>query len=361
MNLNLELPINNLSFGNVSFCILKELYKRGISPNIFLTGQVNLSAFDVAPDFKTWLECSINKAQKHWNRSYPTFKLWHINGSHSSVGRDQVLFTFHECSELTDDEVNILKNQKKVLTCSEWSVEVFKSHGIENVEYCPLGFDSDSFKIKNRNYYGDRDLTVWAIYGKMEKRKATLEATRAWIKKYGKDPKHMLHLAVYNTFFEPQHNEQFYNQIFDGNKPFNVNVIPFMEKNSQYNEALNSAHIVIAPSRSEAWGLPEFQSVCLGKHAVVHNAAGYKGWANSNNSVFVEPSSMMEVYDGIFFHKGQPFNQGSYHNWNEDDFIKGFDTVLSRFKLNKINEEGKKLATEFTYSKMVDKILENLK
>ncbi len=52
-----------------------------------------------------------------------------------------------------------------------------------------------------------------------------------------------------------------------------------MQKNSLYNDYLNSANIILGMSGGEGWGLPEFQSVALGKHAVILNATGYKDWA----------------------------------------------------------------------------------
>ena len=70
-------------------------------------------------------------------------------------------------------------------------------------------------------------------------------------------------------------------------------------------------------SGGEGWGLPEFQSACLGKHAVLLNASAYKDWANDKNAVLVEPSGKRDVYDGMFFHEGQPYNQGQvYETFN---------------------------------------------
>ena len=71
----------------------------------------------------------------------------------------------------------------------------------------------------------------------------------------------------------------------------------FMPKNAVYNDYLNSGDIVIGMSGGEGWGLPEFHSVGLGKHAVMLNATAYKEWATSENSVLLEPSGKIEVYD----------------------------------------------------------------
>ena len=131
-----------------------------------------------------------------------------------------------------------------------------------------------------------------------------------------------------------------------------------MQKNSLYNDYLNSANIIIGMSGGEGWGLPEFQSVALGKHAVILNCSGYKDWANSENSTLIEPNGTKEVYDGLFFQKGGPFNQGNIFSFDSDHFIDACEKTIEKVKANPVNEEGLKLQEKFTYKKMVDKILD---
>ena len=50
-------------------------------------------------------------------------------------------------------------------------------------------------------------------------------------------------------------------------------------------------------------------------------------------------------------------NQGQYFNYNEDEFIAGCEEVIKRVENNRVNEEGLKLQTEFTYEKTVDQLL----
>jgi hypothetical protein len=131
-----------------------------------------------------------------------------------------------------------------------------------------------------------------------------------------------------------------------------------MQKNSLYNDYLNSSNIILGLSGGEGWGLPEFQSVALGKHSVILNATGYKDWANEENSVMVQPNGKRDVYDGVFFHKGQQFNQGNTFTFDDDEFIEGCEKAIERYKSNPVNEEGIKLQEKFTYKNTVDKIIE---
>jgi hypothetical protein len=88
------------------------------------------------------------------------------------------------------------------------------------------------------------------------------------------------------------------------------------------------------------------------------NAHAYKGWANEKNSTLVNPSGKLEAYDGVFFHKGQPFNQGNIFDYDDDEFIAACEEAIKKVENNRVNEEGLKMQDEFTVEKTLDRILE---
>lgn len=359
MTLNINLPLNSLSFGHVSYNILKELYKKNIDCNIFLIGNNgDLSSFDkINPDFAKWIQNNTNKALSSYSRNDPEFRLWHISGSETSYSNDKYLFTFHECSALTPIEVNILNNQKAIFVSSNYTKQIFELNGVKTpVFYVPLGFDSENFSILNKKYYSE-DIVVWSIFGKLEHRKRHEKTIRTWLKKFGNNPKHQLHLHVYNQFLSPEQNNQLLNNIFEGKRYFNVVLQPYTKTLSEFNDCLNATNIVLDMSGGEAWSLPSFHCVGLGKHAIVHNCTAMKEWANDENAILVDSSSQIEVYDGIFFHKGQPMNQGLIFDYLEIELLSAFDKVLERYNQNKINEKGFELQNKFKWEKSVDKML----
>ena len=148
------------------------------------------------------------------------------------------------------------------------------------------------------------------------------------------------------------------NRILGGKKYFNIQFLDYMSKNNVYNDYLNSADIILGCSGGEGWGLPEFHSVAIGKHAVIMNATGYKEWANEANSVLLEPDSKIDSNDGVFFHKGSDYNQGQIFDFNEESFIESCEKAIKRVESNKVNQEGLKLQKDFTYAKTTDKILD---
>ena len=214
-----------------------------------------------------------------------------------------------------------------------------------------------NFKNTNKKYFDDGRI-VFNLVGKVEKRKRHEKTIRAWIKRFGGDKRYFLQCAVYNPFFKDQDNNAIINNICEGKKVFNVGFLGFMGKNAIYNDFLNSGDIILGMSGGEGWGLPEFHSVGLGKHAVVMDAHSYKGWANKDNSCLVNPSGKIEAYDGVFFNKGQPYNQGNIFDYNEDEFIAACEEAIKKVESNRVNEEGLKIQKEFTVDKTLDKILE---
>jgi hypothetical protein len=111
-------------------------------------------------------------------------------------------------------------------------------------------------------------------------------------------------------------------------------------------------------SGGEGWGLPEFQSVALGKHCVGLNAHAYKDWMTEENSVLVNPSGKIPVYDNIFFRQGAEINQGNIFDWDENEFISAMEIAEKRFRQNPENAAGLELQNKFTYKNMVNSILQ---
>jgi len=364
----LHLPINSVSFGQVSTVLLRTLFEREKADALpyelylFPIGGVDLSSqTTVSQEFQNWIQSKIAKAFESHNRNTPIFKLWHLNGSLESYSNNQALLTFYELDNPTRVEMNVARNQK-VLMSSQYAVSVFKMFGV-NVEFLPLPFDSYNYQVLDKKYHVD-DRIVFNLCGKLERRKHHAKIIQSWIKKFGGNPKYALQCATYNVFLgaNPQecdrNNNEMIRQLLQGvEKPFNVSFLPHMRENSVYNDFLNSGNIIIGMSGGEGWGLPEFQSIALGKHAVLLNAHSYKTWATPEMCTFVQPSGKISAIDNMFFKQGEPYNQGQIFDWLEDEFIAACETAIEKVKSNKVNTKGLALQTEYSKDIFTDNVL----
>lgn len=356
---NLDIPINSVSFGQVSWNILKELKSRNADINLFpYSERIDLSAFDEKPEegFSEWLLSKVKEGSLNGSRENRTFKLWHIRGSLPSLSREgNDLLTFHETDTLTDVEYNILSQQRKVFVTSKYTQDVFKSYGIDST-YVPLGFDSYHFKkVDVPRPKGDLELT-FGLFGKLEKRKNSIRTVQLWAKKFGNNPKYRLNCAIFNPFLDLQEQQGLILSAMGGSIPWNINFLPITPRNSDFNICLNSIDTVISLSGCEGFNLPLFQCIALGKQAVVLNAHAHKDFCNKENSILVEPNeNRVEAHDGKFFIKGQDYNQGSWFDFDDDAVMAAFDKAVERGR--EVNTEGEKLAS-WSYKNLVDTILE---
>ena len=358
MEFAVDAPVNPSSLGQVSAAILREFFQMGIEPPLFPAGgSISLDSHEKSNEFEGWIFDCVKKSFFH-DRRNPSLKIWHLGGSLQSFSEKQTLLTFYETNEPTKEELNIVKNNKTLVT-SNYTAEVFKSKG-QDVTVIPLGFDSKNFEIINKKYFED-DRITFNLCGKFEKRKHHKKIIQSWLKKYGNNKKYYLQCALYNSFFSEEENKEIFKSCLEGQRFYNIQFLSYMPRNENYNDFLNSSDIVIGMSGGEGWGLPEFQSVALGKHSVILNAHGYKEWANEANSVLVEPNGEIDSHDGKFFRNGDIFNQGTFFDWSEESFIDGCERAIKRCEASRVNEDGVTLQKRFTYKDSADRLLKEIK
>ena len=358
-NFALNVPINSVSFGQTSIALLREIKSRNLDPVIFPIGNPDIGAQKPDNDFNAFLQKNINRAISSHKRDTPIFKLWHLSGSLESFSNKQVLLSFLETDSPTAEEINTVKNNAKVFFTNQYTVNLFKDYGLTNVEYLPLFLDSYNFYKKDKTYFTDGRISFLCT-GKFEsKRKKQDRIIRSWIKKYGNNPKYHLVCNIFNPFIKPEDNQKIWGDIVGNQRVGNITFLGWMPSNEQVNDMINSIDVVIGCG-SEGWGIPEFSATALGKNAVILNCAGYKSWCNELNACLIQPNSKHPAYDGMFFHQGQPYNQGNFFDYSDDEFLAKCDEAIERVNKNRVNVEGLKLQEEFTVKKTVDKILEAL-
>lgn len=351
----LKAAFNSLSFGNVSYNIARELYKKDIKTSIFPIGNnFDFSAFDkLDEDFKKWLEDSANNRLTKIKNDTPCLSIWHINESESCPGKKSFLYTFYELDNPTFTEKNIVDFHDATIFSSSHAKDCFENVNCENIHNIPLGFDTDFYET-GKEYLKDK--IHFGIIGKWEKRKHTGRIIKAWADKYGNNSKYQLTCCVINPFFKPEQMNQIIGQALEGKTYGNINFLNRLKTNSEINDVMNSIDIDLSGlSGAEGWNLPSFNASCLGKWSIVQNSTSHKDWANEKNCLLVNPTSTESSEDGVFFTKNSPFNQGNINKFDTDEVISKFEEAESL--KGKVNVEGKKLKDIFTYSKTVDSIL----
>ena len=357
-SLIVEAPLNSLSFGNVSLNILRELFNRrdSISLSLFPVGnKIDLSSYDsLKKEVSDWIHASYDNRFTNLSPDSKTIKLWHLNGSEMRIGTgNQVLYTFYEASEPTEEEKSLCSLQDKVAFSSTHSRDIFSNNGVPNSHYIPPGFDPD-FSDTNRVYLPDK--THFGLMGKWEQRKHTAKILSSWAKRYGNNFKYQLTCCINNPFLKPKDLNEFISRVLKGKRYGNINFLPYLKTNSEVNDLLNSIDIDLTGlSGAEGWNLPSFNASALGKWSIVLNHTGHKDWATENNSILVDPEGTSSIEDGMFFTKKNPFNKGIKYEISEDKIIEKME--FSESFANNINTEGLKLKEKFSYKNTLDGLL----
>jgi hypothetical protein len=355
MKLLLETPLNSLSFGNVSYNLIKEFQRLDVELGLFPTGgNVDLAAFDIGENLKEYIQNAINERWSFVDKEIPSLKLWHFNGSENRKNKDQHLFTFYECSEPTKIEKATCAVQDSTIFSSTYAKDMFEKEGCDNTHFIPLGFDEE-FKRTDRKYL--KDIVHFGLMGKFENRKHTKKIIQTWLSKYGNDPKYQLSCCINNPFFKPEQMHGVWQEIKKGKNYNNLNIIPHLDKNAEVNELLNAIDIDLTGlSGGEGWNLPAFNATCLGKWSIVLNETSHKDWATKDNCILVESTGRsVPSADGMFFTKGSDYNQGDFYAWDEETVLKAMEEAET--KVGQINTEGVKLGDSMTYKKTAEAIL----
>lgn len=355
----LNIPINSVSFGNVSVAILREFYSRGLQPIIFPIGPVDLSSQRPDEKLNQLLQASINDAGKRHSRKSTCIKLWHPNQqsleTYSST--DSRLITFHETDALTSNEINILNNQDKIYVTSNYTKQVFNSFGIDNVEYLPIGFDTHNFYQLEKRPKID-GVTSFGLMGKAEVRKSTYRALNLWARRYGNQKQYRLNLAVHNPFLKIEHAQGLINQALEGKSYWNINVLNWMGTNAEYNQFLQSNDISFHLGLTEGRDLPCYHATALGSWPIALNAHCYKDYLTKENAVLVEPSGKIPAVDNIFFRNDGVQNVGNWFTFTDESFYEACSAAEEKAK-NGINLKGLELQKQ-TYKETVDILLQNI-
>ena len=335
---------------------MRGLFKKKISPCLFpIGGNIDFNSIAEDKPFFNYISECASKANKEHDRNTPTFKLWHLNQSLDSFSKETNLLTFYELDQPTPSEINAAKNVDKLFFTNKYTQDIFSQYGVEST-VIPLAFDNYSFKKLNKKFFED-DRIVFNLCGKFEKRKHHEKIIKAWSRRFGNDKKYYLQCSLYNPFIDEKKNRDNFVKSVENKSYANIQFLGHMPTNALYNDYLNSGDIVIGMSGAEGWGLPEFQSLAIGKHGVILNAHAYKEWATPDNSVLVEPSGKTEAYDGLFFFPNQEWNQGNIFDFQEDDFIAGCEKAIEKVENSKINKEGLKIQEKFSLNNTLEKLL----
>lgn len=360
MNLNLLGVINDRSYGLVCLNLLNSLSKIGTRTSFFpIVGPIS------APEqYREVIQNAIDN-QEDFDPSAPSLRIWHANGLAEHVGRGKrVGYTIFELDRFTPRELNHLRSQDQIITCSKWGASILENNGFK-ADVVPLGVDPTIFFPAN--VPRSEGSTVFAHYGKNELRKGVDVIQIAFNRAFNKNDNVKLRLHCWNPFLIK------YNQdgtiASDGNKEWEryyktsrlgdkIEIAPWLPTQVDIANSMRAADIGVFPARAEGWNLELLEMMACGKHVITTNYSGHTEFANHVNSHLIEVPERESAFDGVFFH-----NQGNWAAF-EDEQIEQLVEYM-RTLHRKVQQDGIHInsgaldtAKQFTWDNAVKKLVE---
>jgi hypothetical protein len=88
------------------------------------------------------------------------------------------------------------------------------------------------------------------------------------------------------------------------------------------------------------------------------DGTAHKEWANSDNSILIQPNGEQDCEDGVFFKKNEGFNQGTFLTFDENELVSAMETAETR--MGQINSCGSLLSQTFSYKNALEQILSKM-
>lgn len=271
-------PINNLSYGIVSWNILKEL-----DPH------TNISLFPI--DFHPSLEQSTLvrkwiKRAEHFHANEPCLKIWHQHDMATRVGKGPFFgMPIFEVNGFNPQEVLHLESLDHVIVNSQWASSIVQKYCKVPVSVCPLGVDTSLFKPDTKLL--EKKDFMFLNVGKMEKRKGHDILIEAFNKAFSKNMDVKLYLLWDNHF--PNCNRQYWIDLAKKSR-MGSQIYPLGRVDSPETVAMlmQQADCGVFPFRAEGWNLPLLEMMACNKPVIATNYSAPTEYLKEENAYLLD-------------------------------------------------------------------------
>lgn len=348
--MNLQTPINTLSYGYVGYNLAKNLIKQckksnnGLPPEDIVIYPIG----NPEPDLYKELE-SHDWRVSDWCLfgNSDNLKIWHQHGLHEFVpgGGINVGFPIFELNRFTETEKRSMKHCDRLFVCSHWAKGIVEDQ-LPNVPVTviPLGVDRSIF---NEHDNKSRPQTVFFNCGKWEVRKGHDILVQAFNAAFGREDRVELWMMPHNPFIGEAGNVEWTNRYKRSTLGDKIRFIPRQDTHRDVYNIMRQVDCGVFPARAEGWNLELLELLSCGKNVIATNYAGHTEFINDKNSLLLDVAKMSPAEDGIWF-----FGQGEWAEPNFDQLVSNLRKV-HRLKQNgelHLNSEGIETSRKFSWA-----------
>jgi glycosyltransferase involved in cell wall biosynthesis len=360
MDLNVIANINSLSYGVVSFYLLKAFDKLGINVSLFCPRNCDIAAY--SDQDVSFLRKFVDNSWK-FNPKVPTLKIYHQNNLADSIGSGtRFAYSFFELEHLNEIERHHINSLDGFFVGSHWAKEVCEKNDIKVPVYvAPPCLDENliNFKKYDKNYHNDT--IVFSTVGKWEQRKSHLEMIKAFEKCFDIFDNVELKMYCGNTPDDPRNYQEWLKKIEQSPLRHMIKIMPFVEKHSEMVRAISEADVYLSFSKAEGFDLPLFEAMRQGVLCIATDCTAHKEYILDSNCLKIDPIGTELAHDGKWFNKKD--DKLTWSSFNFEDFckkIKNSVEILQQGQYNTITRNAIATTTNFSWEKTAKKMLEKM-
>ena len=305
MKLNLNAPLNKLSYGYCAWNILNQISKLHVDVALWPIGGRNHVELDTAayPDAISVVNSSLFNAD-YFDRSYhkaPSLRLFHQHLLAEGIGSGKRIgFPIFELNRFTEQEKNHLGSVDEVWVASKWAKDIVEDQVDTPCKVVPLGYDPMVFKPYVRE--DTSDLFVVGNIGKLEKRKG-----------------HDVIVGIFNEAFEPKDNvelwlglesyhtdattlKEYKKTCLETKLGSKIKFIPRMDSQVEVNKVINNFDVGLFPSRAEGWNLELLECLACNVPCIATNYSAHTEFCKYGEVALVDCHRTESAVDGKWFY-----------------------------------------------------------
>lgn len=356
--LNLNCPVNFLSYGITSTNITKQLQNLNVDVSLFPIGQLEIESKN-----ENLINYQLQNAQ-FYNPKSPCLKIWHQYEFGQRIGKGKFVgLTIFELDPLTRTEVHHLNQLDALCVPSQWARSVCENSGVKiPVFVTPLGVDRSIFDRELYNEEPSEFWTTFLVIGKLEKRKLHEEIIECFNLAFEKNNTVRLLLAIDNVFLPKQYMDDFKKQCKETKMESRINFIDRVGSHKDIARLMCSSDCFIGCSRAEGFNMPQLEAMSMGLSIITTNNAAHTEYCNGANSYLIDIDDMEIAHDGLFFNE-EKLEGGMWAKWGqrqEEQLVEQMRKVYNQklhSKKTPINITGIQTAKQFSWQVCAEKLI----
>ena len=368
--MNYQLPVNlsaiigSLSYGIVGVNFLKQLDALGLNVCLFPLGMEQQTYQENAELIN---RCLANADE--YNRRATSLVINQQFALHTHVGKGlHVGFPIFELNRFTPRELVHLRNQDKLVVCSDWAKQILLENNILNdidIHVVPLGVDRSIFYENPPNFIRNEPRrTRFINVSKWEIRKGHYELLDYFESAFTPEDNVELVMVTGSVILEqrmPEEVKKWKRMYAASPMASKIKIIDWLPNQQAVANLLQKSDCYISLSKAEGFGLGALEAMSCGLQVIITNYSGHTQFITDKNCQSIPVGDLELALDNVFF-SGFGGQWGSLDQRSKDVCVDKMRNIhlLKQSGQDIFNKAGVETAQKFSWgssAKLLSEIL----